>query len=466
MTLPVVGLPVVKSFQQGLVKLFSASGVTSLATTVVALVLSTVGLSIFAEGSRADTILRIMAANTTSGNRQSYDPGEGTRIFQGLSPDIVLIQEFNIGNNSEAEIAEWVETTFGSEFYYYRERGAQIPNGVISRYPIISSGEWNDSQVSNRDFAWAQIDIPGEQDLWAVSVHFLTRSGSVRNTEANAVRRLVLENIPEGDYLVVGGDLNTRNAGEAALRTLDRVVETDPPHPADQAGRIGTNASRRRPYDWVFADEDLDPLEIPVAIGENSFPHGLVFDSRVYTPLADVAPVMVGDSGATNMQHMAVIRDFQLPESGADDFAEDDFKYGDSDLAEEGLAGQSLADAPINNAVGLVSCRPIVGYAEAGEFQHYAIDIPAEASQLEVNLAGIAEAGQDGDVDVYIRQDEPATIDDYDFRPWLNSSEEQVVVNDRTSPALSPGRWYISVNGYIPETYSLTVAVDRCRAPE
>lgn len=457
MTLLVVGLPVVKSFQKGLVKSLGAVGMSSLTTTVVALVLSTVGFSIFAEESHAETVLRVMAANTTSGNRQSYDPGEGTRIFQGLSPDIVLIQEFNIGNNSEDEIAEWVETTFGSEFDYYRERGAQIPNGVISRYPIISSGEWNDSQVSNRDFAWAQIDIPGEQDLWAVSVHFLTRSGSVRNTEANAVRRLVMENIPEGDYLVVGGDLNTRNAGEAALRTLDSVVDTDPPHPADQAGRIGTNASRRRPYDWVFADEDLDPLEIPVTIGENSFPHGLVFDSRVYTPLADVAPVMTGDSGATNMQHMAVIRDFQLP-----DGADDDFKNGDGALASEGLAEQLLSEAPINNAVGLVSCRPIVGYAEAGEFQHYAIDVPANASQLEVNLAGIAAAEQNGDVDVYIRQDEPATIDDYDFRPWLNSSEEQVVVNDRTSPTLSPGRWYISVNGYIPEAYSLTVAVDRC----
>lgn len=463
---PVVGLPAVKSFQQRLVKLLSASGMTSLTTTVVALVLSTVGLSIFAEGSRAETVLRIMAANTTSGNRQSYDPGEGTRIFQGLSPDIVLIQEFNVGNNSEAEIAEWVETTFGSEFDYYRERGAQIPNGVISRYPIISSGEWNDSQVGNRDFAWAQIDIPGEQDLWAVSVHFLTRSGSVRNTEANAVRRLVMENIPDGDYLVVGGDLNTRNAGEAALRTLDSVVDTDPPHPADQAGRIGTNASRRRPYDWVFADEDLDPLEIPVAIGENSFPHGLVFDSRVYTPLADVAPVLVGDSGATNMQHMAVIRDFQLPDSAVDSGPDDDFKDGDGDLVGERLGEQPFAEAPIDNAVGLVSCRPIVGYAEAGEFQHYAVDVPANASQLEVNLAGIAEAEQNGDVDVYLRRGEPATIDDYDFRPWLNSSEEQVVVNSRTLPALSPGRWYISVNGYVPETYSLTVAVDRCREPQ
>ena len=263
-------------------------------------------------GAETNTLLRIMAANTTSGNRQSYDPGEGTRIFQGLRPDVVLIQEFNFRDNSEGAIANWVSSTFGPEFEYYRERGAQIPNGVLRRYPIIDSGEWNDSQVGNRDFAWAQIDIPGDRDLWAVSVHFLTRSGSVRNTQANAVLRLVRENIPEEDYLVIGGDFNTRNSGEAALRTLDAVVNTDEPYPTDQAGKIGTNASRRRPYDWVFADADLEPLEVPVVIGENSFANGLVFDSRVYTPLSDVAPVVQSDSGATNMQHMAVIRDFRL----------------------------------------------------------------------------------------------------------------------------------------------------------
>ena len=274
------------------------------------------------ESALAQTPLRVMAANTTSGNRQSYDPGEGTRIFQGLMPDVVLIQEFNVGDNSESAISAWVADTFGAEFEYYRERGAQIPNGVISRFPIIDSGEWEDVQVGNRDFAWAQIDVPGDADLWAVSVHFLTRNASVRDRQAAAVRRLVLENIPEGDYLVIGGDFNTRNAGEPALDTLDELVDTDGPYPIDQAGKIGTNASRRKPYDWVFADEDLEAFEVPVAIGENVFPSGLVFDSRVYMPLSDVAPVQRGDSGATNMQHMAVIRDFVLPDIAEDSPAE------------------------------------------------------------------------------------------------------------------------------------------------
>ncbi|MGL4399030.1 MAG: endonuclease/exonuclease/phosphatase family protein [Luteolibacter sp.] len=260
----------------------------------------------------ADEVIRIMAANTTSGNFSSYDPGEGIRIFQGLDPDIVLIQEFNYSITS---FDSFVDTAFGPEFSYFREGGGeQIPNGVISRYPILQSGEWTDNQVENRDFAWARIDIPGDKDLWAVSVHFLTSSSSARNAQAMALVSLIQANIPASDYLVVGGDFNTSGFGEAALTTLSSIVNTSG-RPTDQNGDTGTNASRASPYDQVLPDPDLNLLETSVFISGHSFtyPDGLVFDSRVFTPLSAVSPVLSGDSGAANMQHMAVIRDFQIP---------------------------------------------------------------------------------------------------------------------------------------------------------
>jgi hypothetical protein len=37
-----------------------------------------------------------------------------------------------------------------------------------------------------------------------------------------------------------------------------------------------------------------------------------VFDSRVYSPLSDVPPVLAADSGASNMQHMGVVKDFKI----------------------------------------------------------------------------------------------------------------------------------------------------------
>jgi endonuclease/exonuclease/phosphatase family metal-dependent hydrolase len=257
--------------------------------------------------------VRLMAANTTSGNLQSYDPGHGTRIFQGTKPDIVMIQEFNYGDNTATAIRQFVNTAFGTSFSYYREGGAQIPNGVISRWPIIASGEWDDPYVSNRDFAYARIDVPGPKDLWVVSVHLLTSSSTDRNNEASSLVQRIKANIPTGDYLVVGGDLNTSSRTESCFTTLGQVVTTSGPYPADRNGNTNTNASRGSPYDHVLVDSDLRQYQVATVIGASTFSAGLVADTRVYSPISEISPALSSDSGATNMQHMAVIKDFLIP---------------------------------------------------------------------------------------------------------------------------------------------------------
>lgn len=257
--------------------------------------------------------LRIMAANTTTGNRQSYDPGEGLRIFQGVQPDVALIQEFNYGDNSDTAIRGFVSTAFGSGFSYYREHGAQIPNGIASRYPILASGTWTDPRVSNRGFAWARIDIPGTPDLWAVSVHLLTSSASNRDLEAKALVAEVQKVVPAGDYLVIGGDLNSGSRTEACLTSFSAVVSTAAPFPADNLGNENTSGSRSKPHDWVMPSPNLRSHQAAVTIGTHSFPNGLVVDSRVYAPISELAPVMMADSAAASMQHMAVVEDFLMP---------------------------------------------------------------------------------------------------------------------------------------------------------
>ncbi|QRN97120.1 lamin tail domain-containing protein [Archangium violaceum] len=265
------------------------------------------------EAPLASVRLRLMAANITSGNLQSYDPGEGIRIFQGTKPDVVMIQEFNYGDNSASAIRGFVNTAFGSSFSYYREAGAQIPNGIISRYPIIASGEWDDTQVTNRDFAWARIDVPGPKDLWVVSVHLLTADATTRNTEASNLVNFIKSNIPTGDYLAIGGDLNTDSRSESCFTTFAQVVTTSSPYPADRNGNTNTNAARAKPYDHVLVDSDLRAYQTSTVIGSSSFSAGLVADTRVYSPLADISPAQSADSGATNMQHMGVIKDFLIP---------------------------------------------------------------------------------------------------------------------------------------------------------
>lgn len=257
--------------------------------------------------------VRVMAGNLTSGNAQSYSPGHGSRIFQGVAPDIALIQEFNQGTNTATEIRAFVDATFGASFSYYRESGAQIPNGIVSRWPILESGEWDDTSVANRDFAWARIDVPGPVDVWAISVHLLTSNSSSRNTEAQALVSYIEGTVPSGVYLVIGGDFNTGSRSEACLSTLSRVVVTAGPYPADRNGNTNTNASRSNPYDWVLANSNLDARETPVTLGASVFSSGLVADTRVYSPISELSPALSSDSGAPSMQHMGVARDFLIP---------------------------------------------------------------------------------------------------------------------------------------------------------
>jgi hypothetical protein len=130
-----------------------------------------------------------------------------------------------------------------------------------------------------------------------------------------ALVKWIRRHVPKGAMLLVGGDLNTRHTEEDAFKKLSKVVVIPKKPPVDQAGVIATNAPRNRPYDWVLASERLQEFEIPVRLAGHEFPQGLVFDSRVFTPLDKVPPVQIGDSGVQNMQHMAVIRDFRIVEA-------------------------------------------------------------------------------------------------------------------------------------------------------
>lgn len=318
-------------------------------------------------GASADEAVRVrvMAANITSGNQQAYPvPGPGERIFRALAPDVVLLQELNVpGANDEAALRAFVDEVFGRDFHVAREPGGdQIPNGIVSRWPILEAGEWPDPEVGNRDFAFARIDLPGEVDLWAVSVHLLTRNAATRDTEARALVDAILERVPEGAYLTVGGDFNTDRRNEPALDTLARVVDVLPPFPDDGGDPPDedTNARRRKPYDWVLADGDLQQHRTATVVGGLTFPDGLVFDSRIFDQdeLDErFPPVRRDDSGAPQMQHMAVVRDFLVPvgEGEGEDEDEDEDLDTEDDTDEEDDEGEG--DGPVGEPIELAGFR-------------------------------------------------------------------------------------------------------------
>lgn len=256
--------------------------------------------------------LRLVTGNLTSGNNQSYEQA-GIDIFRGLGADVAMVQELNVGGNSDGELRAFVDAAFGSEYAFTRAQVAgQIPNGIVSRYPIVAAGEWTDTLVSDRDFVWAQIDIPGPIDLYAISVHLLGSSAGARDGEADELVQHIRA-LPIDAYVVLGGDFNTSTRGEACVQTLSAVLATGGPYPVDQAGVDNTNTNRNKPYDWVLANARLEEKAAPVAIAGNVFDYGFVADTRVYSPISDLAPARATDSAASNMQHMAVVRDFGGP---------------------------------------------------------------------------------------------------------------------------------------------------------
>ncbi|MBX7100501.1 MAG: endonuclease/exonuclease/phosphatase family protein, partial [Myxococcaceae bacterium] len=257
----------------------------------------------------APFLVRAVAANLSSGNFQSYDGGHGARILMALQPDVVMLQEFNVGDNSTAAVQAFVDATFDGGFFWVRgASGQQIPNGVVSRWPVLAQGEWADPQVLNRAFTYAQVDLPGPRDLWLVSVHLLTSNAMDRGLEAKALARALNLQVPAKDFLVIAGDMNTTSRSELAFDNLQGRVVVTGPYPTDQQGVDGTNGSRVYPFDNVLASPCLQKNQVPVQLAGSSLDGGLVFDTRKFTPV--VPPALSTDSAAPMMQHMAVVKDF------------------------------------------------------------------------------------------------------------------------------------------------------------
>lgn len=269
--------------------------------------------------------IRIVAGNVTSGNNQSYDPGHGIRIFQALKPDIALVQEMNYGNNSASDYKNFAQKIVGTNYYAVDSADYQIPNGVVSRYPITSHGYWKDPNINNRALMWAVVDIPGNKDIFAISVHLHTSPASDQTTAAlvivDEIAKLKSAN-PDKYYYVVGGDFNGPTAVSSGGFGKNNTFYVAGPDPVDEEGYGETNAGRKKQLDFVLADYPLHEFQVPTVYYSSkdqaktkTYENGFVFDTRVYTQsVLDeyFSPAQTSDSSASQMQHMAVVKDFLI----------------------------------------------------------------------------------------------------------------------------------------------------------
>ncbi|MBR6422917.1 hypothetical protein IKS86_09435 [bacterium] len=273
--------------------------------------------------------IRIVAGNISSRKEnvcsQCYDPGHGIRIFQALKPDIALVQEMNYKNNSTSDYKSFAQQIVGTNYYAVDSADYQIPNGVVSRYPITSHGYWKDPNISNRALMWAVVDIPGNTDIFAISVHLHTSPDSDQVKAAQVIVDEIAKvkaNNPGKYYYVVGGDFNGTSAVSSNGFGKNNTFYVDGPHPVDEKGDEETNAGRKEQYDFVLADYPLHGFQVPTVYYSSkdstktkSYANGLVFDTRVYTQsVLDeyFSPAQTSDSKADEMQHMAVVKDFLI----------------------------------------------------------------------------------------------------------------------------------------------------------
>jgi len=300
-------------------------------TLVAAVILNlTICLPILRAGD-----LKIMAANVSKVG--TYAREESIRIFQGMEPDVVLLQEWVVTTTNTYR--NYVDEAFGAEFYYYLGDSSgsgwgYMPNGIVSRWEIQTAGSWEDTSISpsaDNDFAWADIDLPGDVDLLAVSVHLKADAGEEarRVAQAQVIKDYVEGHLalnPSSSYVVVGGDLNAESQYEWCIQTFATFLEPTNYRPADRLGDENTNQSRTKPYDWIMPNQLLDDLHSTLVIGTENYTYsdGIVFDSHIFsrwsdtttagpgTPLWNLPPVLYGDSHSSEMDHMGVMKTFDI----------------------------------------------------------------------------------------------------------------------------------------------------------
>jgi endonuclease/exonuclease/phosphatase family metal-dependent hydrolase len=252
----------------------------------------------------------VASANLPGGSQKYQEPQ--MRILQALRPDIVAMQEFNATNNTPGALRALVDAAFGTNYFYYRESSTNgsysIPCGIVSRFPIVAAGSWDDVMLSDRGFAWAQIRLPGGQDLYVVSVHLKYDVAGTRAIEATNLLGLIQTNFPAGAWVILAGDLNAETINERAMVAF-RSFFSDEAVPADGAGDPDTNGPRSQRYDYVLPSFSFTNHQAPLQLAGQVFSNGLVFDTRVFATLDALPPAQTDDSAAC--QHMAVVKAFQ-----------------------------------------------------------------------------------------------------------------------------------------------------------
>ncbi|MGF1531328.1 MAG: endonuclease [Puniceicoccaceae bacterium] len=107
------------------------------------------------------------------------------------------------------------------------------------------------------------------------------------------------------------------------------------------------------------------------------------------------------------------------------------------------------SNPPVGGGNTLTSGQAVTGSVTQGNWVHYTIQLPSNATGLSIAMTGT------GDADLYTRYNAQPTSTQWDYRPYLGGSTENVTY----ASVVAGGTYHISVYGYATSTYSLTANV-------
>ncbi|KGN38484.1 endonuclease/exonuclease/phosphatase [Knoellia subterranea KCTC 19937] len=188
------------------------------------------------------------------------DPYAAARVVRAIDPDVLCLQEVPRRLFSPQRVANFARDC--GMFWSGRHRGSGGTTIFTSLRVDVVESRHHRLRVARlqrtRGFALARVAAPGREPIAVASVHL-----SLDAHERAEHARVILKSINVGGEVVLAGDLNEGDSGEAwkAFAGVMRLVSpTTPTYPASRPRRV---------LDVIFASPGLRPLpHVDVAIPE------------------------------------------------------------------------------------------------------------------------------------------------------------------------------------------------------
>jgi hypothetical protein len=98
------------------------------------------------------------------------------------------------------------------------------------------------------------------------------------------------------------------------------------------------------------------------------------------------------------------------------------------------------------------------GFIPAGYWLFWERDTDSHHSEMIITTDGEGIWSDEGDIDLYVREDHPPTFDDFDFiSDEAYDSDEEIVINNETDPQMHKDNWWIGIYAYEDTYYEIKV---------